>query len=167
MPKGIYKNPIERSKKISEKLKKGILSNCLNCNKEIYRRPYEIKNNDKLFCSRLCFWEWQKGKTKNKYNKDQTGCKNPNWKGGISSLNNKIRTSPEYKEWKQNIFERDNWTCQKCKNRSSKNNNLILHAHHIKPFALFPELRFDINNGITLCKECHNKEPKGRQINAL
>lgn len=80
------------------------------------------------------------------------GEKNPLWKGGITPLNSKIRSSMEYKLWRKSVFERDNYTCVWCNIRGSK-----LQADHIKPFALFPELRLAIDNGRTLCVPCHRK----------
>lgn len=72
-----------------------------------------------------------------------------NWRGGITSINAQIRNSPEYARWRAEVFKRDNYTCQEC---GSRGKDLV--ADHIKPFALFPELRFELSNGRTLCKEC-------------
>ena len=74
------------------------------------------------------------------------------WKGGITPINKIIRTSSEYKLWRKSVFERDNYTCIWCGIRGKE-----LNADHIKPFALFPELRFAIDNGRTLCRGCHQK----------
>ena len=79
------------------------------------------------------------------------------WKGGITPSNQIIRTSLEYKLWRRAVFERDNYTCIWCGARSQKGIKVFLHADHIKPFALFPELRFAIDNGRTLCEDCHRK----------
>lgn len=77
------------------------------------------------------------------------------------SHQNKIaRSGNEYKEWRKAVYERDNYTCQKCGLKSGNGKAVELHPHHIKPFATFPELRFEVSNGITLCKDCHRKEHK-------
>jgi hypothetical protein len=75
------------------------------------------------------------------------------WKGGVSPINKRIRHSVEYKLWRESVFERDDWTCQVCMKRGG-----TLHPHHIKPFAEYPELRFAIDNGETLCVDCHTVE---------
>jgi len=85
------------------------------------------------------------------------GSKNRHWKGGINPINNTIRKSREYKLWRIAVFERDNYTCVWCGARSGKDRKVYLEAHHIKPFADYPELRFAIDNGRTLCRECHKK----------
>ena len=71
------------------------------------------------------------------------------WKGGVTPIHAKIRTSLEYRLWREAVFERDNHTCIWCGSVEK------IEADHIKPFAYFPELRFAIDNGRTLCHSCH------------
>jgi 5-methylcytosine-specific restriction endonuclease McrA len=50
------------------------------------------------------------------------------------------------------LTHKDEFTCRECGEK-----NIYLQAHHIKSFADFPELRFNLTNGKTLCKSCHYK----------
>lgn len=77
------------------------------------------------------------------------------WKGGVTPERVKIWRSKEYKLWRKSVFERDNYTCVWCGNKNGNGKTIILNADHIKPFSLFPELRFAIDNGRTLCVDCH------------
>lgn len=79
------------------------------------------------------------------------------WNGGTTPINERIRHSIEYKTWRTSVFERDEYTCQECgiKNKLGLGRTTILQADHIKSFNDYPELRFDINNGRTLCLNCH------------
>lgn len=72
----------------------------------------------------------------------------------------KDRKYPEYKAWRKAVFERDNYSCFNCGERG-----VDLNAHHIYSYARYPELRTRLENGITLCKECHNQfhEHYGRE----
>lgn len=79
------------------------------------------------------------------------GSKNGNWRNGSSRKNDLIRKSIEYLDWKAAIFIRDNRTCVLCGSTRD------IEADHIKPFSMYPELRFDISNGRTLCHDCHRK----------
>jgi len=90
--------------------------------------------------------------TRKRISEAQRGENGHNWKGGITSLNHFFRNNVDYKLWRKAIFERDNFTCQACKKYGGD-----LKAHHINNFSDFPELRFAIDNGITLCKSCHQK----------
>lgn len=73
------------------------------------------------------------------------------YKHGRSSANKAARNNVEYKIWRSAVFQRDEWLCQTCRLRE----NNKLHAHHIKSWIDYPELRFDVNNGVTLCENCH------------
>lgn len=90
-----------------------------------------------------------------KIKKTRRGQNHWNWKGGVSDEAHRIRNSAEYKQWRNKVFERDRYTCQNCGQRGGK-----LNAHHIVAFSLNHQLRFDLGNGITLCKKCHTRMHK-------
>jgi len=95
------------------------------------------------------------------------GANSPLWRGGIAKVNNTIRHSFEYKEWRKAVYQRDEYTCCVCGDDTGGN----LEAHHIKQFALIlkeqnistaeqarncPEL-WQVSNGLTMCIDCHKK----------
>ena len=66
------------------------------------------------------------------------------------------RKSQTYNDWRKSVLNRDKWKCQ----MHNENCGGILEVHHILNFKEYPELRYDINNGITLC---HSHHPRGRE----
>jgi len=80
------------------------------------------------------------------------GSKHPNWNPNLTEKERqKKRNYPEYREWRDAVFERDNYICQKCGERSGD-----LNAHHIESYDINKSLRTILENGITLCEDCHN-----------
>jgi hypothetical protein len=107
-------------------------------------KSYSVLNSyggKKYFCSLAC--------AKKYLIKDR----HPSWKGGIKKDKDR-RKSFEGSQWRKAVFERDNYTCVLCMVRGGR-----LEADHIKPYSMFPELRYEINNGRTLCSSCHRKTP--------
>lgn len=101
----------------------------------------------------------QVGKThtieaRRKISEAHKGAKSYLWEGGKTNSNMAVRNSLEYKLWREAVFKRDDFTCQGCLVRGG-----TLNADHVKPFSLYPELRFAIDNGRTLCLPCHIKTP--------
>ena len=94
-----------------------------------------------------------------------SGKNNPNWKGGVSRDTHST-TRPEYKKWRNAVFDRDDYTCQnKCCPHCGNIKGIYLEAHHIKHWAKNKELRYDVNNGITLYKKSHRKLYHGGKKN--
>jgi 5-methylcytosine-specific restriction endonuclease McrA len=144
-----------------------ITDTCLMCSgpMEIYRH---MKGKRK-FCSLDCYHKYQQinisEETRLKLSKihigkkqsiehrlKNSGSNHHDWQGGITSENERLRKTIEYKEWRISILKRDDYTCKFCQKRGGK-----LHVDHIKPFSLFPELRLDMNNGRTLYEPCHKE----------
>jgi 5-methylcytosine-specific restriction endonuclease McrA len=117
--------------------REGKLISCFVCGKKVYRRPAFMKSAKRIFCSRACH-----------------GVYKINSSNHTSKANSIVRRSFEYREWRKAVLQRDNYTCQECGIRQWP-----LQADHIKPFALYVKLRFNIDNGRTLCKSCHLKTP--------
>mgnify|MGYP001597954833 FL=1 len=103
--------------------------------------------------------------TRKKMSESKKGNKTNLWKGGITLINQQIRSSLEYKLWRESVFKRDKYICQWCNSIKS------LEVDHITPLCIFvrkfkiksfkdaisyKEI-WDINNGRTLCRECHKK----------
>ena len=102
---------------------------------------------------------------------NRNGENNHFWKGGKTKLSFKIRNSVEYSFWRKQIFKRDDYTCILCNRKSKKGDKVIIEADHIYPFykiidtfniktieeAMNCQEMWDINNGRTLCRECHKK----------
>lgn len=145
-----------------------ITKQCLYCKKQFQVRG---RNYKKMCCNIYCKNQYFRGKNHPWYGRHQskehieklkrlfTGTGGPNWKGGRTEKNKVLRSSSQFREWREKVFKRDNYTCQFCGARSVKGNRVELHPDHIEPFALFPELRFEISNGRTLCAPCHRKTP--------
>ena len=113
----------------------GANKNCLTCGNSFYLEISRIRKNN--CCSKKCRGIFERGEN------------HWNWQGGIYEMYNEIRSSPLSKRWSIEVKERDNYECQIC------GINKKLQANHIKKFSDYPELRFDLNNGITLCEYCH------------
>lgn len=153
--------------------KKREIHECKICGSKFEVKLGRAQQGFGQFCSRKCFFISYKPKIKrciccNKIIQNRVTkcikCKlstmpkgeaNPNWKGGVTSINASLRASTKYKNWRTLVFKRDNWTCQECGQIGGE-----LEVHHIRAFSLFPKLRFKKNNGITLCKDCHSKYPR-------
>lgn len=100
---------------------------------------------------------------------ENTGENNGSWKGGITPFLNKLKRLTEYKGWQKKVFERDNYTCRDCQRRGG----LTLTPHHLTSFSFLVQILsiktiqqakdeiglWGIRNGVTLCRECHQKTP--------
>src|SRR4030067_1799058 len=93
-----------------------------------------------------------------------SGEKSHLWRGGITPINTIIRSSLEYRLWREAVFKRDNYTCIWCGARNGNVYTVKLEADHIKRWVDCPELRLAIDNGRTLCRPCHIKTFKIKDL---
>lgn len=133
---------------------------CLcECGKKKSIENYSIKRGIAKSCG--CYQKEKAQLTFKKMHESQKGKNHPNWKGGISTERELFHASKKTKEWKHSIYKKDNYTCICCGQKGYE-----LNVHHIKPYAIYPELRLDENNGATFCVNCHREFHKqyGRKM---
>jgi len=148
-----------RAKRKQNYLKIGRI--CKNCGKLFFITIADLKRDRGKYCSRACYLTAIKA------------ANNPNWKGGRKSLGRQLRDHPKMKTWIKDILERDNYMCFSCGQIGGK-----LEVHHIIPLEKMIDVYkyengsadlkgllewdefWNKDNGVTLCKDCHNKIPK-------
>jgi len=108
---------------------------CAYCGKVFDKHKSEIKRNigNKHFCSQECWYAFNKGE------------KHYGWEGGQDKRNN-----PHSIEWRKAIVRREQGHCRLCLDTEKPV------AHHIKKFSTHPDIRWEVSNGILLCKRCHD-----------
>ena len=82
------------------------------------------------------------------------GKNNPNYNHSLTDKDRITgRNFHEYRQWRQDVYARDNYTCQCCGCKKSGS----FEAHHLYNYSSNENKRTDIDNGITLCKKCHKE----------
>jgi len=181
MPKKGYKQTIEHKRKLSE-VRKGKIGWLRGkrgyMNKGSFKEGHKIPQEWRKKISKANKGKRRSEETKRKMSEARKGENNPakrpevrkkiskalkggkhyNWKGGITPYRKKMYFGKKYQKWRMAVFTRDNFTCQFCGLRShiGLGKPIYLEAHHIESWAKYPKLRFKIDNGITLCRGCHN-----------
>jgi len=132
---------------------------CVICRGKI--EAYPSQRNKKKTCNPECRKAYARCR--------QLGTASHRFVDGSTPVKTRVRNSAAMQQWRQAVFDRDDFTCTACGDRGG-----VLHAHHIVPFAhIFKRNRlrtvkgamsctalWDVNNGTTLCKQCHFRIPK-------
>lgn len=132
--------------------KTNIIKNCEICKKDFRIRPYLLKKGMGRYCGQKCFGI---ARSRNFRHSEETKRKMSLAQGGtgipvITTKRYYHLQDKKYKIWRTKVFKRDKWICQTCGIRG-----VYLEPHHIKGWSKHPELRYEVENGVTLCRECH------------
>src|SRR5699024_10501186 len=116
------------------------------CEKPVTRAKSQFHEGYRVYCSREC-----KDLGVSKFN---IGSNHPRW-NELLTYEKRIanRKYPEYIEWREAVYIRDNYTCQCCGDSNGGN----LEAHHIYNYSEHDDLKLDVTNGITWCDVCHKR----------
>lgn len=130
----------------NSKLYSSVKVKCDNCGEIFSKVKSQYEKSNYNYCCKKC----QSEGFKTQLVKEN----NPNWN---SEKTDPERTADrkylEYNLWRTKVYEKNNYTCQRCKSSRSG----TLNAHHILNYTEHIDARLDVNNGITLCKHCHKK----------
>lgn len=130
---------------------------CDHCGKPVEIEPARLKwsrirGRGRIFCNQECQRLGNSGEKHHGWIQDRTK---------LSDRRHSARQETRYKKWRDSVFKRDEYTCQKC---GAVGGNL--HAHHIKEWEYYPELRYEVSNGMTLCRvPCHRDLHRARRSN--
>lgn len=142
---GVSYGPIGQLKREAgiqrDNIRKNAPKQCKWCGQLFRAVKSTTRPNRGKYCSKDCYTAWQKSEA-------NRGSKHPNWKHGPDS--GADRKTEQWKVWRQAIYKRDDYRCGFCGQQGGS-----LHPHHIRPRRDFPALKYDIANGITLCRQCH------------
>ena len=128
---------------------------CSSCGKPIVTIPSrlkwsQIRGRGRIFCDKECQRVGNSEENHPCWIEDREQIKRP-----------RAARTLQYRQWRTAVFERDKYTCQKCGKVGG-----YLHAHHIKEWEYYPELRYDVGNGQTLCRRpCHKEVHDARRTN--
>lgn len=115
---------------------------CDYCDRDAWDKPSHFKRKERHFCSQVCYSLYRE--------RIMPSHEQPTWRGGITRLTQLGRGTKLYKQWQRAVKERDG-KCVWCGSEDQ------LEADHIRRWSTHPHLRYDITNGRTLCRPCHNK----------
>jgi hypothetical protein len=152
----------------------GSVSVCGQCGKRFRVKASAYKQGRGTFCSHACQYEFGiTDDARKKISKTLTGVKtgphsaewnekigksniglkagdkHPNWKGGVTQDGRKERNQSRYSKWRKDVLGVGKCECANCGGAES------LDTHHIHDFLRFPELRYEVGNGMVLCEPCH------------
>jgi len=150
---------------------------CIQCGNRFFNKTYQ---KIRKYCGLKCYWQSDiaketrrrnglkcKGRKvtwKDKIGEEKRGKERPdmqgennwNWKGGKDRNNRKwLMSLFPYRKWRRGVFERDNYCCRICGDRNGEGRTIELVVHHIDYWEECPDKRYDIDNGLTVCKGCH------------
>ncbi len=121
-----------------------VLTSCHWCKREYsvaasILKWNEIRGHEHNFCSVKCRGSYY------------SGDRHPLWYSDRSLVKCRPNGNKAHALWRDEVFSRDDFTCQRCGKRGG-----YLEANHVMPYALFPANRYEVLNGETLCRKCHN-----------
>jgi hypothetical protein len=121
-------------------------------------KHWKVKDTSKISKSHIGLNIWSKGRKLSEEHKRKIKENNCRYwlgkdRGGkFTKMARRMKGWISWREWREKVFERDNWTCLWCGQRGNR-----LEPHHIIPTREDLTKIFDVDNGITLCYECHRK----------